>query len=45
VTDIKKGKAKLSIDNLALLIKEYPLLPWIEYVEGYNKIVYKLLPP
>ena len=37
ITDIKSKKAKLSIDNLSILIERYPLLPWIEYIEGYKK--------
>lgn len=33
ITDVKSGKSSLNINNLSLLIKEYPLLPWIQYVE------------
>ncbi len=33
ITDIKSGKAKLTLENLSLLMNEYPLLPWSRYVE------------
>lgn len=33
IADIKSGKSKLTIDNLSLLMNEYPLLPWNKYIE------------
>ena len=33
IADVKSGKAKLTLENLSLLMKEYPLLPWIRYIE------------
>lgn len=33
IADVKSGKAKLTLENLSLLINEYPLLPWSRYVE------------
>lgn len=37
ITDIKNGKTKISLDVLSKLIKEYPLLPWFQYIEQMNK--------
>ena len=33
IADVKSGKAKLTLENLSLLMNEYPLLPWNRYVE------------
>ena len=33
IADTKSGKSKLTIDNLSLLMNEYPLLPWNKYIE------------
>lgn len=33
IADIKSRKSKLTIDNLSLLMNEYPLLPWNKYIE------------
>lgn len=33
IADVKSGKAKLTLENLSLLMNEYPLLPWSRYVE------------
>lgn len=35
ITDMKSGKAKVGIDTLALLMKEYPLLPWSEFILSF----------
>lgn len=37
IADIKSGKSKLTIDNLSLLMNEYPLLPWNKYIEDLMK--------
>lgn len=37
IADIKSGKSKLTIDNLSLLMNEYPLLPWNKYIEDLSK--------
>ncbi|MBY6889345.1 helix-turn-helix transcriptional regulator [Clostridium botulinum] len=36
ITDMKSGKAKIGIDTLALLSKEYPLLPWREFILSFT---------
>lgn len=33
ITDVKSGKAKLTLENLSLLMNEYPLLPWSRFIE------------
>ncbi|KEI84175.1 hypothetical protein N493_20065 (plasmid) [Clostridium botulinum B2 433] len=35
IADMKSGKAKIGIETLALLKKEYPLLPWDEFIESF----------
>ncbi|APH14132.1 hypothetical protein NPD5_3862 [Clostridium sporogenes] len=35
IADMKSGKAKMGIETLALLKKEYPLLPWDEFIESF----------
>ncbi|MFV3012003.1 XRE family transcriptional regulator [Clostridium botulinum] len=33
--DMKNGRAKIGIETLALLKKEYPLLPWDNFIESF----------
>ncbi|RHW60382.1 XRE family transcriptional regulator [Clostridium botulinum] len=35
IADMKSGKAKIGIETLALLKREYPLLPWGEFIESF----------
>lgn len=35
IADIKSGKSKLTIENLSALMKNYPLLPWDEFIESF----------
>ncbi|HIG0361862.1 TPA: helix-turn-helix domain-containing protein [Clostridium sporogenes] len=35
IADMKSGKAKIGIETLALLKREYPLLPWDEFIESF----------
>ncbi|KIS21564.1 helix-turn-helix transcriptional regulator [Clostridium botulinum] len=35
IADMKSGKAKMGIETLALLKKEYPLLPWDKFIESF----------
>lgn len=35
ISDMKSGKCKANIEVVALLMKEYPLLPWNEFVSGF----------
>lgn len=37
IADVKSGKAKLTLENLSLLMNEYPLLPWNRYVEDLKE--------
>lgn len=37
IADIKSGKSKLTLENLSLLIKNYPLLPWNEFIQGVGR--------
>lgn len=37
IGDIKSGKNKLAIEILSRLMNLYPLLPWEEFIEQYNK--------
>lgn len=39
IGDIKSGKNKLAIEILSRLMNLYPLLPWEEFIEQYNKEV------
>ncbi|MEM4261130.1 MAG: helix-turn-helix transcriptional regulator [Candidatus Woesearchaeota archaeon] len=39
ITDIKSGKANLTLENLSLLMNKYPLLPWDRFVEDYTKFI------
>ena len=39
IGDIKSGKNKLTIEILSKLMNLYPLLPWTEFIEQYNKEV------
>ena len=32
ITELKKGRANMSINTLVAFIKEYPLMPWFEYL-------------
>ena len=34
ISDIKSGKSRLTLDVLKALIKEYPLLPWDNFIRG-----------
>jgi predicted transcriptional regulator len=35
ISDMKSGKCKANIVVVALLMKEYPLLPWTEFISGF----------
>lgn len=35
ISDMKSGKCKANIEVVALLMKEYPLLPWNEFISGF----------
>lgn len=35
ITDMKSGKARCSIEVLALLMKEYPLIPWDAFINSF----------
>lgn len=37
IGDIKSGKNKLTLEVLSKLMNLYPLLPWLEFIEQYNK--------
>ena len=36
ITELKKGRANMSINTLVAFIKEYPLMPWFEYLQKNN---------
>ena len=36
ITELKKGRKNMSITTLSSFIKEYPLMPWFEYLRGIN---------
>lgn len=36
IADIKSGKSKLTLENLSSLMRNYPLLPWNEFIEGLD---------
>ncbi|AIY82191.1 hypothetical protein U728_3763 (plasmid) [Clostridium botulinum 202F] len=35
ISDMKSGKCKANIEVIALLMREYPLLPWNEFIDGF----------
>lgn len=36
ITELKKGRKNMSITTLSSFIREYPLMPWFEYLRGIN---------
>ena len=36
ITELKKGRKNMSITTLASFIREYPLMPWFEYLQKNN---------
>lgn len=34
ITELKKGRKNMSITTLSSFIREYPLMPWFEYLRG-----------
>ena len=39
ITELKKGRKNMSITTLSSFIREYPLLPWLEYLRGIGETI------